>query len=84
MMKGQQIVYDWPETGRLTVDVVGNHSATLQFFPSEEVIAGVLNNPKFCHSQDFNSQALNSSQTPEKSILGHFSESQVGKEDEKV
>lgn len=84
MMKSTPIVYDWPETGKLTVDVEGNNSATLQFFPSEEVIAGVLNNPKFCHSQDFQSQTLNSSQTPEKSILGHFSESQVGKEDEKV
>lgn len=83
-MNDGQIRYDWPETGKLTVDVEGNHSATLQFFPSEEVIVGVLNNPKFCHFQNFQSQTLNSSQTPEKSILGHFSESQIGKEDEKV
>lgn len=66
MMKGTPIVYDWPETGKLTVDVEGNHSATLQFFPSEKVIVGVLNNPKFCHYQDFQSQTLNSSQTLEK------------------
>lgn len=38
MAKSGKIDYDWPETGRLDIQMYGQNSAVLQFTPSEAAI----------------------------------------------
>lgn len=42
MAKSGKIDYDWPETGRLDIQIHGQNSAVLQFMPSEVAIEEAL------------------------------------------
>lgn len=38
----QKIEFDWEDTGKLDIEVVGNLSATLRYRPSDEFVAETL------------------------------------------
>ncbi len=42
MKKPDTLEYDWPETGKLEIQMQGMHSATLRFTPSEKAVENGL------------------------------------------